>query len=193
MQKPCQRCQEWKPFTDYHCNRAARDGRRDVCKACAIAKTRAWQRENPEQRQQWEDAHRDTRLARKRQQYHQNEPEQRQRTRQWRALNPEKHQQATRRWEVAHRSRRLAYLRSRLFMETGAMLKGLAWQDFQPIYDRAAALSRETGIPHQVDHIVPLNHPLVCGLHVPANLQVLTAKENRLKRNSFQPLMNCNV
>jgi len=39
---------------------------------------------------------------------------------------------------------------------------------------------------------VPLRHPLVCGLHVPANLQVLTAEQNRLKHNSFTPLMTCN-
>jgi hypothetical protein len=185
MQKLCKRCQEWKPFTDYHCNRAARDGRRDVCKACATAKTQQWRRENPEKQHHWEDAHRETRLARKRQQHHDAGSSRLDQMRRWRALNPDTQKAAVRRWEAAHRGQRLAYLRARLFMETGPMLHCLAWQDFQPIYDRAATLTRETGIQHHVDHIVPLNHPLVCGLHVPANLQVLTAKENRAKRNTF--------
>ncbi len=39
----------------------------------------------------------------------------------------------------------------------------------------------------EVDHIVPVVHPLVCGLHVPWNFQYLTRGGNRHKGNRWEP------
>lgn len=43
-------------------------------------------------------------------------------------------------------------------------------------------------INFHVDHIIPLKHPLVSGLHVLANLQYLDAIENIKKANKFEVL-----
>lgn len=42
-----------------------------------------------------------------------------------------------------------------------------------------------TGVKHNVDHIVPLNGKLVCGLHVWNNIRVITYLENILKSNKI--------
>jgi hypothetical protein len=56
-------------------------------------------------------------------------------------------------------------------------------------YAESSRLTLETGIAHEVDHIVPLLSGLVCGLHCEANLQVITAFENQSKNNRFWPDM----
>lgn len=39
----------------------------------------------------------------------------------------------------------------------------------------------------EVDHVVPIKHDEVCGLHVLSNLQLLTRRQNRSKGNKFCP------
>ena len=57
------------------------------------------------------------------------------------------------------------------------------WKEMAEIYETARELTVKTGIPHEVDHIHPLAGGKSCGLHVPWNLQIMTATANRKKRN----------
>lgn len=61
----------------------------------------------------------------------------------------------------------------------------LMW--IKEIYRTCAEVSEVTGTPHHVDHIVPLQGTNVSGLHVPWNLQIISASENASKRNHLLP------
>lgn len=54
--------------------------------------------------------------------------------------------------------------------------------ELECIYKYCASL-RSIGFDYEVDHIVPLQGKTVSGLHVPWNLQLLTASENSSKGN----------
>lgn len=53
------------------------------------------------------------------------------------------------------------------------------WEEIRKIYDLAVQKSLT------VDHIIPLQGENVCGLHVPWNLQLLSAEQNFKKGNRF--------
>ncbi len=64
------------------------------------------------------------------------------------------------------------------------------WADSEAvraIYAEARRISRETGVPHHVDHIIPLQGEYVSGLHVDTNLRIVEGAENLRKGNRHEP------
>ena len=63
-----------------------------------------------------------------------------------------------------------------------------SWADMDKIkkvYQERDRMNEETGEIHHVDHIVPIVHDKVCGLHNQFNLRVITGYENMCKSNNF--------
>lgn len=56
-------------------------------------------------------------------------------------------------------------------------------------YSLAALRTKMFGFKWHVDHIVPIRSPLVCGLHVENNLQVIPGTVNQSKGNRYWPEM----
>ena len=55
--------------------------------------------------------------------------------------------------------------------------------EIRQIYQIAMTMTKITGVQYVVDHIDPLRSEVLCGLHVPWNLQVITQAENLTKSN----------
>jgi hypothetical protein len=66
------------------------------------------------------------------------------------------------------------------------------WVDkkaLRALWYQARMAEIRTGLPHVLDHVIPVSHPLVCGLSVPWNMRVLSACANAVKGNSWHPEM----
>jgi hypothetical protein len=173
----CYRCREAKDRSEFYPNRST-GGLQSMCKACVsadggerykkkreqvLARNQAWRTRNPEKtREIGRNSH--ARNAAKR---HENNKEWRQGNRAYDAFRS-----STRR---AARKQATPKWANSFFIEEA--------------YRLAALRTAATGIEWHVDHIVPLQSRLVCGLHCEQNLAVRTAVENYAKGNRWWPAM----
>jgi len=122
----------------------------------------------------------------------------------WRANNPDKvkesHDKSTARnkeailrrgaeWRKRNRDKVNA---KKKYRESRKQNATPAWADaflMREIYHLAKLRNEICGGEWHVDHIVPLNSKLVCGLHCEANLNAIPAAINRMKSNRTWPDM----
>lgn len=153
------------------------------------ARKAAWYRETREERlavtKAWHERDRDAILERRRQRHAENREAEVAKITAWRQANRSYFAQ----WRRENRvSRNAEGARWRAVKK----LATPAWADPDEIlefYREADRLSKETGYEWHVDHIVPLNNPLVQGLHCQANLRVIPGFENCSKGARWWPDM----
>lgn len=122
----------------------------------------------------------------------------------WRTSHPEERKAAIKKWRSANPIRAREIMRkagakwakskrdfraaTRAKLRAKAISAVAPWADETAIaafYAEARRLTDETGIVHEVDHIIPLRGKTVCGLHVESNLQVVPRSVNRKKGSSL--------
>lgn len=100
----------------------------------------------------------------------------------WIFFNPEKRKKSSAEYQQKNKAyyNQYASLRSRKVKQAKPpWLNEFQKAQLDEIYD----LAQKTNL--EVDHIVPIKHAKVCGLHVPWNLQLLTRTQNAIKSNHF--------
>jgi hypothetical protein len=104
--------------------------------------------------------------------------------RRWAQANPESARASKQKWADANRHVGMEITRRRQARKLMATPKWADRKAMQAIYKLARELS-QSGDPHEVDHIVPLQGKNVCGLHCEANLRAIPVRANRVKANKL--------
>lgn len=193
--KKCNACFEEKPIDDFELRRDY-GYHRDICKKCQKKNSDNWRLKNRDtvlaKKRQWNLDNREKIKARRKKvllespekvytdSYYAKKDEYRQNNRS--ACNAR-----IRNWKSRNQHKLNAYGRKRKSMKNNAAPRWANQEIIFSIYENARKLSAETGIPHHVDHIVPLvdRKSRVCGLHCEQNLRVITKQEN-LEKNSHR-------
>lgn len=176
--KTCSGCKEIKELNKFHkCNRN-KDGLQCKCIVC-----------KSNQNKKWRDKHiEEERLRVKK--YEKEHPNKiKNKNKRWQTNNIEKEKTRKRNYQINNKGKcnaiKAKYHAQKL-QATPNWLTEDQLKEMDFIYNKSATITKETGIKHQVDHIVPLQGKTVSGLHVPWNLQVITAEENKSKGNKLK-------
>lgn len=183
--KTCTKCGEVKELAGFAKRAAAADGLTHYCKTCISGINRKRREANLESDREanaaWRAANKEH-LTRK--------------MREWRLANLDRakaHEKASReKWARLNPAARRAKDRR---CQPVVARAATAWDaDFDRLveieaYDVASLRTEATGVCWEVDHIVPLQSPKVCGLHNGHNLAVITRLQNKAKGNRFWPNM----
>jgi hypothetical protein len=117
-------------------------------------------------------------LAKKAQNYQRENPEGvRRRNRKYRGTEKGKEN-----WTLRRNARRKR--------ERDASLGMVFYKEILEIYAKCRNICREKRESYEVDHIIPISHRDVCGLHVPWNMQILPAIINRKKTNKLDYILD---
>jgi hypothetical protein len=166
--KVCRICKIDKDMNLYPLSWYSKKPCGNLCKKCKGDKDKEWNKNNIEKVKEYNkkkySKHRE-KINLKSKKWRERHPEY---LKEWKKQNPHKNSE--------HKGKR-----KNIFKNQSNIINAIDESSYKNIYD----LRMELGNEFQVDHIVPIIHPKVCGLHVPWNLQILTKSENGTKKNSF--------
>jgi len=172
--KTCTACCIEKPLTSFGRQAKGKYGVTSVCKACTSVRGKLWHAANRE-RSNANKAVYNASNKKKKRAYGQA----------WRKRNADQLKAQAALWTKQNSDKKRASTAKRRAVSLQAVP---AWADLTAIknvYRWAKEITASTGIECQVDHIIPLQSPVVCGFHCWENLRLVTAASNKSKGNKW--------
>ena len=177
--KTCASCKVSKELSLFGKRNDQKDGYSYYCKSCKYETDKIYRLKNREsllqKKKEYYLANRDVHLERMKQHYQENSVEYKTRSKKWKDNNRDLHNASCMERYTIKLNRCPAWAKE---------LTDLVCEE---AYRKAKVLENLAGVPHDVDHIVPLRGKTVSGLHIYNNLQVIPAFENRSKKHHYWP------
>lgn len=176
--KCCTVCGVEKDLACFSAQAKGKFGVTSICKPCTSERGKRWHASNRERS-----------LASKKAYMAANREAVAKYSKEWRAANAGRSKELAAAWAANNPDKKRAAAAKRRAVLLQAIPAWASMDEIARFYVLADRLTAETGIKAQVDHIVPLQSPLVCGLHCAANLSVLSEAHNKRKGNLYWPDM----
>lgn len=189
--KVCKECECSKDIIEFRKDHSSADGYRTACIECMCKKQKTYKEQNKDlvrsQKKAEYEKNRDRYIEWRQTYYAENKEEILRKSRVHYYANQDRILEYNREYSRRNskkRSRRASERDLRLKREQPPWVESYK-EEIENIYKTRQELDATLGKKHHVDHIIPLTHSDVCGLHVPWNMQVLTQNENCSKNNQF--------
>ena len=168
--KVCTRCKKTKPLGCFGVNNALKSKISSACIECNRLSCKSYRQKNHEKEKRrgadWFSKNPDYKKK-------------------YRELNKDRIKLTDNLWKESNRGK---FNSARSRQRAIKLQRMPVWADpikIEEVYLLAKEQEKKTGIPHHVDHVIPLKGKNVSGLHLAENLQILTAKQNLAKRNYY--------
>lgn len=185
--KKCTQCLTIKPIIEFHKRKAIKSGYRSECKACGCARRKKYHYNNHDKSlsssKEWKKKNKEI-VRTYSKEYYKNNKEVLSLKRQKYNIKTKKLRQE---YRLKNKSSYAMHKATRRFLEKASSIYNdeLNYFIMEECYSLSRLRSEITGVKWHVDHIIPLNGKMVCGLHVGINLQVIPASLNMRKSNKY--------